>query len=76
LENIKCNNNEAVSKYFPLTAGFKIEEGENYNHPSTISQTYGAGRNTLSISRTKFELTQVLGKRGSFEMDSNVSCQW
>jgi hypothetical protein len=29
----------------------KIKEGNNYNHPSTISQTYGAGRNTLSISR-------------------------
>jgi len=38
---------------------FKIKEGENYNHPSTICQTYpstifrsygagGAGRNTLS----------------------------
>jgi len=34
--------NEAVSKCFPLTAGFKIKEGENFNH-----------RNTLSISRIK-----------------------
>jgi len=25
---------EAVSKCFPLTAGFKIKEGENFNHPA------------------------------------------
>ena len=31
---------EVVSKCFMLTAGFKIKEGENFNH-----------RNTLSISR-------------------------
>jgi hypothetical protein len=35
-------NEEAVSKCFPLAAGFKIKKGENFNH-----------RNTLSISRTK-----------------------
>jgi len=39
LENIKCNNNEAVSKCSILS---KIKEGENFNH-----------RNTLSISRIK-----------------------
>jgi len=33
---------EAVSKCFPLTAGLKIKEGENFNH-----------MNTLSISRIK-----------------------
>ena len=33
---------EVVSKCFPLTAGFKIKEVENFNH-----------RNTLSISRIK-----------------------
>jgi len=33
---------EAVPKRFPLTAGFKIKEGENFNH-----------RNTFSISRIK-----------------------
>ena len=26
-------------------------EGEDFNHPSTICQTYGAGRNILNISR-------------------------
>jgi len=30
---------------------FKIKEGENFNRPSTICQTYGAGRNTQSILR-------------------------
>jgi len=25
---------EAVSKCFPLTAGFNIKEGENFNHPA------------------------------------------
>jgi len=25
---------EAVSKCFPLAAGFKIKEGENFNHPA------------------------------------------
>jgi len=32
---------------------FKVKEDENFNHPSTICQSYGAGRNTLSISRIK-----------------------
>jgi len=35
---------------------FKFKEGENFNHPSTICQTYGAGRNTFSISRIKLKL--------------------
>jgi len=39
---LKLITGEAVSKCFPLTAGFKIKEGGNFNH-----------RNTLSISRTK-----------------------
>jgi len=30
---------------------FKFKKGDNFNHPSTICRTYGAGRNTLSISR-------------------------
>ena len=29
----------------------QIKEDENFNRPSTICQSYGAGRNTLSISR-------------------------
>ena len=29
----------------------KIKEDENFNHPSTICRTYGAGSNTGSISR-------------------------
>ena len=29
---------EAVSKCFPLTAGFKIKEGENFNHPAQIQR--------------------------------------
>jgi hypothetical protein len=29
----------------------KAKEGENFNHPSTICRSYGAGRNTLSILR-------------------------
>jgi len=33
---------EAVSKRFPLTAGFKIKEDDNFNH-----------RNTLRFSRIK-----------------------
>jgi len=41
---------EAVSKCSIL---FEIKEGENFNHPSTICQTHGAGRNTCSISRIK-----------------------
>jgi len=32
---------------------FKFKEGENFNHPSTICRTYGAGRNTLSILRIR-----------------------
>jgi len=29
---------------------FEFEEGDNFNHPSTICRTYGAGRNTLTLS--------------------------
>jgi len=32
---------------------FKFKEDEDFNHPSTICRTYGAGRHTLSISRIK-----------------------
>jgi len=32
---------------------FKAKEDDNFNHPSTICRTYGAGRNTLSILRIK-----------------------
>jgi hypothetical protein len=54
---------------------FKFKEGENFNHPSTICQTYGAGRNTLSISRInppkfggglKFEPDVEIGQKGVF----------
>jgi len=31
----------------------KVKEGEDFNHPSTICQSYGAGRNILNISRIK-----------------------
>jgi hypothetical protein len=31
----------------------KFKEDEDFNHPSTICRTYGAGRHTLSISRIK-----------------------
>jgi hypothetical protein len=40
----------------PAIAGFKFKEGENFNHPSTICRTYGAGRNTLSILRIALKL--------------------
>ena len=51
---------EAVSKCFPLTAGFKIKEGKNFNH-----------RNTLRYFEDyNLSLTQILGKRGRFEIGS------
>ena len=46
---------------------------ENFNHPSTICRTYGAGRNTLSILRInppkfggglKFEPDTEIGEKG------------
>jgi len=54
---------------------FKAKEGENFNHPSTICRTYGAGRNTLSILRInppkfgdglKFEPDAGIGQKGAF----------
>jgi hypothetical protein len=54
---------------------FKAKEGENFNHPSTICRTYGAGRNTFSISRInppkldgglKFEPDTGIGQKGAF----------
>ncbi len=53
---------------------FKFKEGENFNHPSTICRTYGAGRNTLSILRIKLKLHFVqnvepdteIGQKGAF----------
>jgi len=54
---------------------FKAKEGENFNHPSTICRTYGAGRNTLSIlrinppkigGRLKFEPDAGIGQKGAF----------
>ena len=53
----------------------KIKEGENFNHPSTICRTYGAGSNTGSISRInppkfggglKFEPDADIGEKDSF----------
>ena len=53
----------------------KIKEDENFNHPSTICRTYGAGRNTGSISRInppkfggglKFESDADIGGKDSF----------
>ncbi len=48
--------------------------GTNFNHPSTICRTYGAGRHTLSISRIalklhfvpKFEPNTEIGQKGAF----------
>jgi len=53
---------------------FKFKAGENFNHPSTICRTYGAGRHTLSISRIalklhfvpKFEPNTEIGQKGAF----------
>jgi hypothetical protein len=54
---------------------FKAKESENFNHPSTICRTYGAGRNTLSILRInppkfggglKFEPDAGIGQKGTF----------
>jgi len=39
---------------------------ENFNHPSTISRTYGAGSNTASISRIN---PPKFGGRLKFESD-------
>jgi hypothetical protein len=56
-------------------AGFKTKAGENFNHPSTICRTYGAGRHTLSLSRInppkiggglKFESNTGIGQKGVF----------
>ena len=53
----------------------KIKEDENFNHPSTICRTYGAGSNTGSISRInppkfggglKFESDADIGGKDSF----------
>jgi hypothetical protein len=53
---------------------FKAKAGENFNHPSTIFRTYGAGRHTLSISRIELKLHFVqnvepnagIGQKGAF----------
>ena len=46
--------NEAVSKCFPLTAGFKIKEGDPAMAGLTTPLKYsGTGIHTLSISRIK-----------------------
>jgi hypothetical protein len=42
--------NETFGK---CSISLKVKKGENFNHPSTICRTYGAGRNTLSILRIK-----------------------
>jgi len=47
---------------------FKFKEGENFNHPSTICQTYGAGRNILNISRIALKLHFV----PKFEHDTEI----
>jgi nicotinate-nucleotide pyrophosphorylase len=39
---------------------FKFKEGENFNHPGTICQTYGASRNTLSILRIALKVSATL----------------
>jgi hypothetical protein len=53
----------------------KAKEGENFNHPSTICRTYGAGKNKLSILRInppkfgdglKFEPDAEIGQKGAF----------
>jgi hypothetical protein len=53
---------------------FKFKEDENFNHPSTICRTYGAGRNTWSILRIALKLHFVqnvesdteIGRKGAF----------
>ena len=64
---------------------FKANEGENFNHPSTIFQTYGASRHTLGILRIKppkfggglkFEPEAGIGQKGVFaKVSLNVPCQ-
>ncbi len=36
---------------------FEFKEGENFNHPSTICRTYGAGRNIFDISRIALKVS-------------------
>ena len=66
------NNDEAFGKCLIL---FKVKEGENSNHPSTICRAYGAGRHTFSMSRInppkvggglKFESDDGIGEKGAF----------
>jgi len=56
---------EAVSKCFPLTAGFKIKEDENFNH-----------RNTCSISRIALKVSADASLRVTkvpkFESDADI----
>ena len=55
---------------------FEIKEGENFNHPSTICQTYGAGRNTCSISRIALKVSADASLRVTkvpkFESDADI----
>jgi hypothetical protein len=52
LEDTKENTfiDETFEKYSFM---FKFKEDENFDHPSTICRTYGAGRNTLITSKIK-----------------------
>jgi hypothetical protein len=43
--------NTTIETFEKCSILFKASKGENFNHPSTIYRTYGAGRNTMSISR-------------------------
>jgi hypothetical protein len=56
-------------------------QNENVNYPSTICRTYGAGRQTLSISRInppkfggglKFESDADIGEKHSFRSGTNL----
>jgi hypothetical protein len=48
-----CLQNYSIETFEKHSIFFKAKEGENFNHPSTTCRIYGAGKNTLSISRIK-----------------------
>jgi len=51
---------------------FKAKKGENFNHPSTICRTYGAGRNTLSILRIKIWALRLDWAKGGVLQRSRI----
>jgi len=82
----KLISSEVVSECFPITSGFKIKEGENFNHPAYIQRDrhpYIEYFEDLSASgglkfepveakrRSRSAGTQILDKRGRFEIGSS-----